>query len=406
VLHRGSMVLGVVAGLTIAVLGWCWSSRVVPPPEPRFTASHGACGLTIQTLREQDSTKQMPSGVLAWPTLSVPEFQDDQRFTDGSGPSRRFGPIACVIAHPSLVSYTDIDFAQTSGVWVAAIYVGATPAIATNDPYDDLGLRAGWNCLYMRSQGLAGVTMRGLVVQPDDEGNCRRQSSWVGRPAHRSPITATSPAHYPPVARFVEKKNTWRVGIGVKCVARWCNYGINAPPDVDDLAHPVGSTASPTYARRAVLGWHDQQHLLIGAVTSSGTGGKATIRSSIVPVHNLETFRTSSHFSGITNVAEIYFPDNDVAGTKYATGWGFSHSGTTPDTLALQLRAGQDPHLTSSWRVFVNSVEKANLKVRYTNHSTIFNPNPYIPGTARWRWKDGDEAIWVRCLDGCCEVDM
>ena len=28
-----------------------------------------------------------------------------------------------------------------------------------------------------------------------------------------------------------------------------------------------------------------------------------------------------------------------------------------------------------------------------------------IPGAVRWRWKEDDETMWVRCPQGCCTVN-
>jgi hypothetical protein len=30
--------------------------------------------------------------------------------------------------------------------------------------------------------------------------------------------------------------------------------------------------------------------------------------------------------------------------------------------------------------------------------------NFQVAGTARWRWLPDDPGIWVRCIEGCCEV--
>jgi hypothetical protein len=34
------------------------------------------------------------------------------------------------------------------------------------------------------------------------------------------------------------------------------------------------------------------------------------------------------------------------------------------------------------------------------------HPGFPIPGTLRWRWLADDETIWVRCDDGCCQVQQ
>ena len=43
-----------------------------------------------------------------------------------------------------------------------------------------------------------------------------------------------------------------------------------------------------------------------------------------------------------------------------------------------------------------------------TDHAGVkdLNGNPVdIPGTARWKWDEDDEKLWVRCPQGCCTVN-
>ena len=54
------------------------------------------------------------------------------------------------------------------------------------------------------------------------------------------------------------------------------------------------------------------------------------------------------------------------------------------------------------WAVVVKPSKEVSYRCVYrTDHGTI-----PVPGTARWRWVLNDETIWVRCANGCCQVDQ
>ena len=118
------------------------------------------------------------------------------------------------------------------------------------------------------------------------------------------------------------------------------------------------------------------------------------LRASVIPTDGLDTYTITANFdTGFVKVAMIHFEDEPVG--KYADPnvWGFTKASVRENVLSIKHISG------TTWQAMVDGVPR-NLKVTRTDHS-----GGHIVGTARWAWSDKDEAIWVRCEDGCCLVE-
>ena len=352
------------------------------PPARFVQDSHdyATCSLQKAGMLTDKRQTALSDSVARWSTWNIPEYQDAQRFTDL--PARTYGPLACIVANPRLTQLTDADY--VAGALVAVIYLDS---VASTRPYTELYLTsAGFYCLILKGK----VSTAGLdaYVVPSVNRQCSEPS-----PATRLRVGAplipgvTNADDLPPVARFVTKRS-WRPGIGVRCKDRWCNIAVNAT-DIDPPAQGTLSTTAPGYVKHTVLGWFDQQQLAL-----SGSGGptslKASLKASIVPTDSLDAYDLN-RFNAMTPVAQVYFA-NDPKGTKYDTLWTFTKGRNSMDLI----------HTGGVWQVYINGQRNSRLKVVRTGHESY---GMHVAGTARWHWKDNDEAVWVRCAEGCCRVE-
>jgi len=352
---------------------------------------HGGptCGLVGDSLSKAKQAGAYPVATGTWVTWAIPEYQDEQRFNDRPGAGRKYGALACIVAAPRIDTITDAALTNPAGVLLGVVYVDGSAPIATGDPYADLHLKAGYNCVIVRV--VLPAVVEGHVV-PVADSACTSISAASRLPGNRGRPTGVTANDIPAVARFVEKQSR-RVGLGIRCGTNWCNLGFTGTGggNMDVAAHPVPAPGAAHYVRRVVRGWYDQQFLALPN-GSSPFGVISSVLASTVPDDNLESYTTPAAFATRRHVADVTFPNGGIAGTKYETRWHFKSKGNTVD---LQLNP-----TTSNWTVYVNGVPYDNLTVKYTSHAGF-----PIAGTARWHWKPNDESLWVRCIDGCCEVD-
>ena len=351
-------------------------------PPPRFAQDshdYATCSLQRPGMLTDKRQTALADSVARWSTWNIPEYQDAQRFTDL--PARTYGPLACVVANPYLTQLTDADY--VAGALVAVIYLDS---VASTRPYTELYLTgAGFYCVILK--GTVSTSGLDAYVVPSTNKQCGDPSPAtrlrVGAPLIQG---ATSASDIPAVARFVTKRS-WRPGLGVRCKDRWCNIAVNAL-DIDPPAQGTLATTAPGYIKHTVIGWFDQQQL---ALAEPGNPLKASLRASVVPTDSLDAYDLN-RFSTRTPVAQVYFADDPKA-TKYDTVWAFKKGQNSMELM--QASAG-------AWQVYINGALNSKLRVVRTGHESY---NMHVVGTARWHWKDDDEAVWVRCAEGCCRVE-
>jgi hypothetical protein len=336
-----------------------------------------------------------------WDTWIIPEYQDRQRF-EKPGNGSPYDPVTCIVARPRLNAVTDFS----KGVTVAVIDVDTTDAanpgqrIAPKDlggSYKALNLWSGWNCLVIRYDG----TKWAARMVPTDV-NTRACVADFSKPANDVQITAVSDPNagtndYPPVARFVMDVN-WKAGIGVRCGMAWCTIGI-PPGQVKNALQPAPGLGSSGHFHASIPGWYDDQRL---AVTDAGNVPpiKPQMEASIIPHYNLGAFTIDKNFDvGRTPVASVYF-SSDPTGSKYDTIWSFKKSTDLASENLIELQHDKTKGRDDGWTVYINGVLNTKLHVVRHGHGGMV-----IPGTARWAWSETDETLWVRCDDGCCEVE-
>ena len=104
----------------------------------------------------------MANGYYGW---CIPEYDDDQRLSDGSLPGKDYGPVAHVLAAPWL------DTLQFNTMYrqvaILALEAEATPSPGT---YAQLGLGQ-FDCIYLRHPTAAHTGFDALIVPPTS-GKC------------------------------------------------------------------------------------------------------------------------------------------------------------------------------------------------------------------------------------------
>jgi hypothetical protein len=317
-------------------------------------------------------------------SLMIPEYHDEQRFPDDAG---GYGPMAYIFATPNIGSFTSraqIEDQGKAGALFALILVDTTFGAVLPTTYTNLGLVAGVNCLWLVYNHSAPLISRwqGYLTPRAASGFCVRTTSF---PSMLS-VQARSPGNrhhlddYPQVGRFSED-DVGRPLLGVKCLDAWCEIGppgFRAKPPSKAIAGREGN----------IKGWHDEQRL--AAFDATGKL-RPRLRASVIPEPHIDTLRVDHFAAGWVHVATIWFSDDPV-GTKYAT-WGLRVGRNT-----LELRA-----VGGVWEARVTpSTDTATVWTNVYRHPHL---DMAVPGTARFRWRNNDEGIWVPCGAACCRSD-
>jgi hypothetical protein len=217
--------------------------------------------------------------------------------------------------------------------------------------------------------------------------------------AHHGGLTDT--ADYPPVARFHEgvAPNAPNTPLfGLKCANYWCYV---LPAGVDTVPRTFAN-AHPTQRTWQVPGWQDFQHLgrlgpdgsALGIVPDWGFRA-AVVADRTLGRRTLAEFKAAGQRNRWIHVATIHLDSAPPEGTKYQKEWRFR-----PGDNELYLR--WEPGGWNGIMIVGNTgtpQDTVSMRVYRQDH----HPHK-VPGTAKWRWVDQDEEVWVRCEEGCCRV--
>lgn len=336
-----------------------------------------------------DSTVAMP---LAGEIQQIPEYHDCQRLTTQRLPGR-FGPLVGIFAREALGEIDEEAFRQQSGVPVGQIYN------FSDIPYGPLGLGPGYSCLYLRLD--QDNVWHARLRWRDKDARCPGLTplDWQGSGGLtvRRDSQSPDPAHYPAVARWDRDWTNRLHYIGIKCLDGWCEIGRGAFASSPKYAHPDHTGR--------IKAWYDEQQLAEITTRKMMLPG---VQARIVPVPGLDTL-TVAHYS-------CQFPCPRTSGWIHvATTWleGPSPFYRTQLNFAPGSR-GNTIHLRR--HVKTSGEERWESRIISANGDTTFHrtlrvdhtasgpgPNPIVPPTARWHWRENDETTWTRCAVGCCE---
>ncbi len=406
------VLLVLITGLIVVVRCACWRTD----PQPRFSwRDVTECPpYWTDTLagRAGDSLVVPLAGRLR----DIPEYHDCQRLTVSG--SSEYGALAAVFASSRLTSLlTDQASSSTAGQPRA---VAAATILSIDAGYDELGMGRGANCLYLwQADGSWDARM---VPVADAGGDCltpldlpsTRGTDLEVRP---QPI-ATDAA--PAVARW-ERTEAGGQAIGLRCAAnQWCligrpgfaMYAGGAPVHATGIdawlaslpGVPVSWVTLNSFA--SLPGWRDEQYLGPAGGGSSPSG----MWASVIPHPGLGGF-VQSHFNTWATSAFVWIPpgappdvvESYTAKYNLARGWNAitlcSGSSCVVDETTPPSCPVQSDERTWFARIQPQDKPSRTFCVSRCPRSTT------VIGTARWRWVRDDETVWMRCVNGCCEVE-
>ncbi|MGH7429842.1 MAG: hypothetical protein ACREJ4_16010 [Candidatus Methylomirabilaceae bacterium] len=342
------------------------------------------------------------------PITRIPEFHDCQRLLIDQAVT--YGPLVGVWASNTL------DDTSSAGPVLPMAEVVDFDQVG----YEPLGVGPGFNCLYVMSDAQAPFGIRAVMVQAGaNEAACGRpyDPAMAGADLMAVPYEAPSGLSWddiPRVARWEWDPVTRRQYIGLRCGLRWCEVGPQGG---------FGSSAGHNYPmterreRRTfwIKGWYDEQQL---ARKAGGSLHPLGAVGTIVPDSAL------GDYSDATFPGNVWVPAARIAlrppQQAYATKLGLGATAIPRNMDRLQLCHG-------SWSACATASGSTPAQpkactgdpdhqwwariIRRQGAETYFcvirtaHPGIQIEGTARWRWMKNDETIWVRCAEGCCQVN-
>jgi hypothetical protein len=425
--------------VVLALLLLVWRVVVPPPPTVAYAPrpecpAGGAWRGVFQPDSGLPPFGPTANGLLTLPGMitEIVEYHDCQQFIvpDDADGHLRYTSLFAIFARSNLDStYVAPGRAQatfdpqTMGTPMAQI-------LAYDSAYAPLGIAKGFNCLYFfrnRRGDTAGYQARVVPVQVENECGQPLQPADT-RGTTLAVTTVISKDVPPPVTRWDWDSINKQQYIGIRCGTEWCEVHPNSGASV------VGATFNssrplPPLAGMA-KGWYDEQILTLAETAPIPIGTPAprpqvsAIVGTLIPEPNLGRWSgppaTSRFSQGWTPVAQVAIRGNPGA---YTSKFNLIESGEDIATniVFLCYAGGANPDVCEG-------VDKTALKCATDAWYTkiVHNPNspapvtkyfcttrrghddpgmPAIPGVVRWRWLLNDETMWVRCLQGCCEVN-
>jgi len=391
-----------------------------PKPAAPIVASRPECPvdsvdiLVVDTLHGVPTPRHITNIPVAGPITNIPEFHDCQRFIGNTGGDLKYGPLVAIFANHLLDSLYIRQFDPTS----AEAQQAAGEIYSYDRAYDPLYIQQGFNCLYLRKKA-PGNWEAQMVPVGNDEKACLT--------SHRGKtLTVVSKQlmhdekDVPPVARWDYDTVHHRQYIGIKCGEEWCEIGQTGfetsaghhPGILRDEPIPSATLApaTPTEKARVVLvkGWYDEQYLAEG---TTGDLRPMHVRGTAFPHPMLDRLKNVSDFSVKWILSAYLLLDSDPGPYKsklnldqgvnrmYLCEGAFKDCpGVPPGTKEPKCPNGADH------RWWAKIISARGDSVYRCVHRRIHSGEE-IPGAVRWRWKEDDETMWVRCPQGCCTVN-
>lgn len=330
----------------------------------------------------------------------VAEYDDEQRFRIGAAGNQQYGPFAGVYATPWLANYTSSRSFTAFWVNVAFVHIDTTSGASLPPAYQRLQLEAGDNCMFVHYNDTTAV-WQAAVMGPNSSGVCAQEDvpnpPITARPIDIAidPQSATPGQLPPPVTRFIEG-NADSTFVGVRCGDQWCVLGASSAGEIPAPSHGGFNSAS---SRSKGKGWFDDQHLGFLPQIPKPKITMSNQTASIIPADNLGGISLVQYKSKWQFVATVYMHPKLVMPGKYSKSAAAQGYGLRGKDNRLWIRDSVAPSGTETWQA---TFGKRPGNQRYP---VTMTPHPYyVPPTARWRWRDDDEQMWVACMQGCCMV--
>jgi hypothetical protein len=288
--------------------------------------------------------------------------------------------------------------------------------------YDPLGIKAGFNCLYLARDG--GAWQAEMVPSFEEEQDCSEPNPSPGsgkRLGVQSTGVGFRDADYPPVARWDWEETDSLHYIGIKCGAEWCE--VHATDIVFDpsltlerrakIPHPT----APVKERRTTMvkGWYDEQFLALQSVAAN-EAVPSGIRGVVVPHPELgDRNSTDAYDDKWLLAAQVALWVPEGANNPYRDKFYFSDTPNPRESMneihLCSIGSGNScagaeglQNCSDEWRAKIIRADDGAEMFKCAKRCDMDAAEYLIPGTARWRWKVDDEGVWMRCRNGCCEV--
>jgi len=361
----------------------------------------------------------------------VVEWHDCQKFVNESG--RGYEQLMAIFS----------GFARSASAAELAAATAANPiALASalildfGNPYNNLGIQSGFNCLYLYYGG--GRYIARVQSFGGTEPDCRPPADINTLPTTPNleaipiPLPIGSADGYadedtPAVARWDYQpppgKPTYYAGL--KCSPRWCEIG---PRGFQPSGGRLASNSGWSKARRRVTeikAWNDYQLLAVKDPSGVHPG---TVHGYVTPDGDLWDRQDSDFDKKWVHMATVeldgppgsyqtklglgpWTPESRqnhlwMCNADWLTCLGASRApgglaaGTTGSLPAPDCSNGPPGNSNTWWAAIVDPGRRVTYRCVFrADHGSM-----EVPGTARWRWIADDETIWVRCPHGCCQV--
>jgi len=408
------------------------TERILTQECPKKWGDWGEREITLQEVREG-----VQSFYLSGPERfqDIPEFHDCQKFLSGDKPG---SPGSYLDGIFSIFAVGRADFIGSGPTDRSQFYEEAEQAgmarpaaqiYSSQSSYEPLAIQAGLNCLFLVKEGdhwWAAMRWDGR-----EDAGCHDPipvSDLQGLPrlgVVREVYPGQGPQSYPLVARWTwfEGQSDVEYRLGVSCDAGWCEVkSMNSPGEAaTSKAGGVIIDEGDPESRRVhrVKAWYDEQILSEHGAEQLVASG---ILGTIFPHPRLGRY-TLEDFTG------VFKPTASIALTPMP--W-YSNSNPYSEKLNAALTNGTGGRLNQvslcfgSWEEcreregdpeplpcfsddagWWAKLESAQAGPGDRPEYRCVSRCPYsvqIPGTVRWAWDTLDEGVWMRCVNGCCEV--
>ncbi len=369
---------------------------------------------------------------IAGANVDVPEYNDCQRLV-AAGAST-FGPLSAVFASARLDRLVaDQQAASTAAGRPMA--VSAATVLLINGSFPELGFQSGANCLYLWQVG-DSWSARVLPV-PGGGRACRQPldpASGTGTPLSVQTVPPGAGPALPFVARW-ERDAGGGQAVGLRCDTQWCSIGragFAPSPDITFAPDPTfttdalfngwlaglpGSAGAVTVAQLRTLatvrGWYDDQFL----APAGGGPGPSALWAAVMPHPGLDAIGAGNFADWqVTGLVWIPTPGTTAAagtlaeyGTKFNFGAGWNAIALCSSAGPACFPTGAPPACPAlapgEERWFGMVRRSAGGADRFFCIRRIPNFAGHTIGTARWRWIKNDDTVWMRCVEGCCELE-
>lgn len=427
--HGGQFVtIGCTLAALLAAIG-CGGKKPLPPnPLPGAIAQYRPeCPIDTIAVRLHGDTgtvEKFTTLAVSGNATLIPEFNDCQRFPNTA--ITAYGPLVAIFASESL-NATIGEIGKRAAAHQPDRALSVAIVLSYDGPYQALGIRQGFNCLYLAADTTRiGTAYQAWMVPVAADSACSKAMVPAQlavmpdamrldvRPRNMGQQYQT--ADYPQVARWDWDRSGNRQYIGIGCRDAWCEIGRDFQPSQN---YDNGSPSAHDRRTMQIKGWYDEEFL---AVNDPAPGNSGLVPSgmvgTIVPAPGLDKLIEDQQYTSWQPVAEVWI--NAPVG-PYAKKFNFATTKapgkTAYNTIAMctgsrtscNIPAGEALSCDVSGGAWFARVQAAGTsKVTYlcVTHRTHNDAEllKRIAGVVRWRWKTSDQGAWIACPNGCCEV--